>query len=146
MVERNTIARIFIILGAILQLIYLVTNGFFGFIIFVIIILGSIFTPGDPLLDLATTTMAWMFLTVVLGFIFMIIWFVMASMPGRSRIWLIITGLLALFLCGLIPGFLAFTLFGTTWPPFWLGLILSSWLPGLLVFIAGIVATKPLEA
>ncbi len=134
------------ILGAVLQLIYLVTNGFFGFIVFILAILGSIFAPDDPLRALAGPTMAAFFLGAFLGFIFMIIWFVFASNPGRTRIWIILTGILAFIICGLIPAALAFTLFGTTWPPLWFTLIMTSWLPGLLVLIAGLIAQKPLEA
>ncbi len=146
MVERNSLARLLIIIGAVLQLIYLVANGFFGFIIFIVIILGSIFAPDDPLRDLATMTMVSMFLCAFLGFIFMIIWFIMASSPGRSKLWLIITGILAFIICGIVPAYLAFSLFGVTWPPTWLALIMSGWLPGLLVLIAGLIAQKPMDA
>lgn len=144
--ERNSLARILIILGGVFQLIYLVSNGFFGFIIFILIILGAVFTPGDPLLSLAAMTMISMFLCVLLGFIFMIIWFVLASNPGRTKIWLLLTGLIALIVCGVVPAALAFSLFSTTWPPVWLAIILTGWLPGLLVVIAGLIAQKPLEA
>jgi hypothetical protein len=146
LVERNSLARILIILGGVFQLIYLIPNGFFGLIIFVVIILGAVFTPGDPLLSLAAMTMISMFLCVLMGFIFMIIWFVLASNPGRTKTWLLLTGLIALIICGIVPAALAFSLFGTTWPPAWLAIILTGWLPGLLVIIAGLIAQKPLEA
>ncbi|MFX1318774.1 MAG: hypothetical protein ACFE9D_03320 [Promethearchaeota archaeon] len=144
--ERNSIARLLVILGAVLQLIYLVTNGFFGFIIFILVILAAIFAPGDPLRNLAVMTMASMFASSITGFIFMILFFVFASSPGRFRIWLIIIGIFALIIGGIIPTFLAYSLFGLTWPPIWLGLVMTSWLPGLFALIAGFIAQKPLEA
>ncbi|MFW9935832.1 MAG: hypothetical protein ACFFDU_10090 [Candidatus Thorarchaeota archaeon] len=144
--ERNSLARILIILGGVFQLIYLISDGFFGLIIFVITILGAVFIPGDPLLSLAAMTMISMFLCVLIGFIFMIIWFVFASNPGRTKIWLLLTGVIALIICGIVPAVLAFSLFGTTWPPAWLAIIMTGWLPGLLVIIAGLIAQKPLEA
>jgi hypothetical protein len=146
LVERNTIARILVIFGAILQLIYTITNGFFGFILFIIAIIGSIFAPDDPLRTLAGITIATMFISSLIGFIFMIIWFVFASNPGRHKLWLILTGILALIICGLAPAIFAYSLFGTTWPPTWLALIMTSWLPGLLILIGGLIAHKPLDA
>ena len=113
MVDRNTIARILVIIGLILQLFYLVANGFFGFIIFVVVILGSIFAPDDPLRDLAVMTMLSLFLSAFLGFIFMIVWIVLATNPGGNRKWLIISGLLAFIINGLVPSFLAYSLVGT---------------------------------
>lgn len=146
MVDRNTIARILVILGGVLQLIYLVANGFFGFIVFLLVILAAIFAPGDPLRDLAVMTMASLFLSAFTGFIFMIIFFIFSINPGRYRIWLIIIGIISLILGGVVPASLAYALFSTTWPPVWFALLMTSWLPGLLVIIAGIIAQKPLEA
>lgn len=145
MVDRNTIARILVILGGVLQLIYLVSNGFFGFIVFVLVLLAAIFAPGDPLRDLAVMTMASLFLSAITGLIFMIIFFIFASNPGRYRMWLIIIGIIALIIGGIVPASLAFALFSTTWPPVWFALIMTSWLPGLLAIIAGIIAQKTLE-
>jgi hypothetical protein len=145
-VERNTIARILVIFGAVLQLVYMVANGFFGFIIFVVIILAAVFAPDDPLRDLAVMTMASMFVSSITGFIFMILFFVFASNPSRFRIWLVIIGIFALILGGIVPAYLAYSLFGLTWPQLWFGLIMTSWLPGFLAIIAGIIAKKPLEA
>lgn len=146
MVDRNTIARILVILGGVLQLIYLVANGFFGFIVFLLVILAAIFAPGDPLRDLAVMAMASLFLSAFTGFIFMIIFFIFSINPGRYRIWLIIIGIISLILGGVVPASLAYALFSTTWPPVWFALLMTSWLPGLLVIIAGIIAQKPLEA
>jgi hypothetical protein len=146
MVERNTIARILLILGGVLQLIYLVSNGFFGFIVFVLVLLAAIFAPGDPLRDLAVMTMASLFLSAFVGLIFMIIFIIFSINPGRSRIWLIIVGILALIIGGIVPASLAYALFSTTWPPIWFALLMTSWLPGLLAIIAGIIAQKPPEA
>jgi hypothetical protein len=146
MVERNTIARILLILGGVLQLIYLVSNGFFGFIVFVLVLLAAIFAPGDPLRDLAVMTMASLFLSAFVGLIFMIVFIIFSINPGRSRIWLIIVGILALIIGGIVPASLAYALFSTTWPPIWFALLMTSWLPGLLAIIAGIIAQKPPEA
>jgi len=145
-VDRNTIARVLIIMGGVLQLIYLISNGFFGFIVFVLLILVAVFAPGDPLRDLAVMTMASLFLSAFTGFIFMIIFFVFSINPGRSRIWLIITGIIALIIGGIVPASLAYALFSTTWPPVWFALLMTSWLPGLLTLLAGLIAQKPLEA
>ena len=144
--ERNSIARILVILGAVLQLVYLVTNGFFGFIIFILVLLAAIFAPGDPLRDLAVMTMVSTFVSAITGFIFMILFFVFASSPGRFRIWLIIIGMFALIIGGIVPAYLAYSLFGLTWPQLWLGLLLTSWLPGFLAILGGLIAQKPLQA
>lgn len=140
--DRNTIARILVILGGVLQLIYLVSNGFFGFIVFVLVLLAAIFAPGDPLRDLALMLMATLFLSAITGLIFMIIFFIFASNPGRYKLWLIIIGIIALLIGGIVPASLAYALFSTTWPPIWFALIMTGWLPGLLAIIAGLIAQK----
>ncbi|MFW9830798.1 MAG: hypothetical protein ACFFD8_03405 [Candidatus Thorarchaeota archaeon] len=144
--EKNTISKVLVILGGILQLIYLLANAFFGFILFILLLLGAIFTPGDPLLTLAAMTTVSMLISAFLGFILMILWFVWASNPSTRRKVLIVTGILGILLGGIIPALLAYSTFGTTWPSTWLTLIITSFLPGFLVLIGGLIASKPLEA
>lgn len=121
-------------------------NSFFVVILFVIALLGSLFIPGDPLLPLAGMTIVSMLVSVITGLIFLILWFVWASNPGKYRKWLIFTGFLGILFGGLIPATLAFLLFGLTWPTTWITLIMTSFLPGLLIFIGGLISQSPLEA
>ncbi len=144
--NKNLVARFLIIFGAILQLIYLGANSFFTLILFVIALLGSLFIPGDPLLPLAGMTIVSMTISVLTGLIFLILWFVWATNPGKNRKWLILTGFLGILFGGLIPATLAFLLFGTTWPTTWITLIMTSFLPGLLVLIGGLISQSSLEA
>ena len=138
--ERNTIARILIIIAGILQLIFLGINGFFTLILMVVVILGSAFSPDDPLLPLATATFLSLALSVPSGFFLMIFYFVFAGNPGKRRKAIIFIGICGFLLGGLIPSVLSFLLLGAFWPFEWLGLLVTSFLPGLLVLISGLIA------
>ncbi|MFX0168223.1 MAG: hypothetical protein ACFE89_02600 [Candidatus Hodarchaeota archaeon] len=143
--ERNTLARILIILGGILQLFYILSNGFFSLILFVVVLLGAAFDPDDPLIPLALAAMLSMLLSVPVGFFLMIFYFVFAGNPGKRRKALLFVGLLGFLLGGLIPSVLSYLLVGLIWPLEWLGLMVTSFIPGLLVLIGGLIA-QPLEA
>jgi len=138
--ERNTLARIFIIIAGILQLIFLVINGFFSLILMVVVILGAAFSPDDPLLPLATATFLSLVLSVPSGFFLMIFYFVFAGNPGKRRKAIILVGVCGFLLGGLIPSVLSLLLVGTFWPIEWVGLLVTSFLPGLLVLISGFIA------
>jgi hypothetical protein len=138
--ERNTLARILIIIAGILQLFFLVINGFFSLILMVVVILGAAFSPGDPLLPLGTATFLSLALSVPVGFFLMIFYFVFAGNPGKHRKAVIFVGVLGFLFGGIIPSALSFILVGTIWPIEWVGLLVTSFLPGLLVLISGIIA------
>ncbi|MDO8056560.1 MAG: hypothetical protein Q6361_06840 [Candidatus Hermodarchaeota archaeon] len=138
--ERNTLARILIIIAGILQLFFLVTNSLFSLILMVVVILGAAFSPDDPLLPLATATFLSLGLSIPVGFFLMIFYFVFAGNPGKHRKAVIFVGTLGFLLCGLIPSVLSFLLVGTFWPIEWVGLLVTSFLPGLLVLLSGIIA------
>lgn len=146
MVDRNTIARILVIIGGILQLVYLIAHGGIGFLLFFIFILAAAFAPDDPLLPIAGLTVVSLLLNTFIGFVFMVLWFVWASDPGSRRIALIITGIIGIVLIGLIPAILSFLLFGIEWPISWLFPLMTAFIPGLLVLIGALIAPKPLEA
>ena len=143
--KRNTIARILIILGGILQLFYVLNNGFFTMIIFVVILLGAIFVPDDPLRPLALATVLSLGLSIPVGFFLMVFYFVFASNPGKYRKALLFVGVLGFLLGGLIPSVLCYLLVGLIWPLTWVGPLVTSFIPGLLVLVGGLIAQR-LEA
>ena len=142
---RNTLATILVIIGGILTLIYLGINGFFSLIIFVVILLGAIFTPGDPLMPLAMATQLSLLLSVIIGFILMIVYFIFATNVGRHKKGLLTVGVIGFIFSGLLPSVLSFLLIGTLWPLEWVIPLATSFIPGLLVLLGGLIA-QPDEA
>jgi hypothetical protein len=138
--SRNTLVTILVIIGGILQLIYMGINGFFSLIIFVVILLGAIFIPGDPLMPLALATQLSLLISVIAGFILMIVYFIFATNPGHHKKGLLFAGILGFLLGGLLPSVLSLLLLGTYWPLEWVIPLATSFIPGLLVLLGGIFA------
>jgi hypothetical protein len=136
---RNTLATILVVIGAILQIIYIGINGFFSLIVFVVILLGAIFTPGDPLMPLAMATQLSLLLGVIVGFVLIFIYFIFATNVRKHRKGLLVVGFLGFLLGGLLPSVLSLLLLATYWPLEWVIPLATSFIPGLLVLLGGLI-------
>jgi hypothetical protein len=104
-----------VLIAAVLQLIFffvlVVLTAFFAFLLAVVpTIPPSYLPPGSlPIAEFMTVmlrvTILFVVMTVI-ALIFSILWFLWRSVPGQHKIGLIITGVIALILAGVIPGIL----------------------------------------
>ncbi|MDO8122836.1 MAG: hypothetical protein Q6364_00435 [Candidatus Hermodarchaeota archaeon] len=143
--ERNA-SRVLVIFGIVIQLIY---NIFFIFL-FVIYLIGialvAVFDPLDPQLVMASNLMGSLALSILAGTIFFILWIIFLIKPSKLKIGLIITGIIAIILCGVLPGYFSYLLTGTPVPDIYTIIILLGAIPGLLALVAGLIAKETMVA
>lgn len=143
--ERNA-SRALVIIGIIIQLIYNIFFVFLFVIYLVAIALVAVFDPLDPQLALAGNLMGSLALSFLVGTILFILWIIFLIKPSKLKIGLIITGIIAIILCGILPGYFAYLLTGTPVPDIYTIIILLGAIPGLLALIAGLIAKETMVA
>jgi hypothetical protein len=146
MVAERSASRILVIFGIIIQLIYNIFYVFLFIIYLVAIVLVGAFDPGDPQLPLAGNLMGSLALAILAGTIFFILWIIFLIKPSKLKIGLIITGIIAMILCGILPGYFSFLLAGVPVLDIYTIIILFGALPGFLALIAGIIAKETMVA
>jgi hypothetical protein len=143
--ERNA-SRVLVIFGIVIQLIYNIFFVFLFVIYLVAIAFVAVFDPLDPQLALAGNLMGSLGLSFLVGTIFFILWIIFLIKPSKLKIGLIITGIIAIILCGLLPGYFSYLLTGTPTPDIYTIIILLGAIPGLLALIAGLIAKETMVA
>ena len=149
MAERN-VSRILGVFGIIIQVIYNIAFFFLAIIVLVAIALTGVFNPTDPLLEIAGNLMGTLMLSAVAGTILFIIWIIFLVKPSKLKIGMIITGIIAMIICGILPGYNAFLLMSTPVTDitevYVVILIFLGALPGFLVLLGGILAKETMVA
>jgi hypothetical protein len=143
--ERNA-SRALVIIGIVIQLIYNIFFIFLFVIYLVAIALVAVFDPLDPQLVLAGNLMGSLALSILAGTIFFILWIIFLIKPSKLKIGLIITGIIAIILCGVLPGYFSYLLTGTPVPDIYTIIILLGAIPGLLALIGGLIAKETMVA
>ncbi len=143
--ERNA-SRVLVIFGIVIQLIYNIFFIFLFIIYLIAIALVAVFDPLDPQLILASNLMGSLALSILAGTIFFILWIIFLIKPSKLKIGLIITGIIAIILCGVLPGYFSYLLTGTPVPDIYTIIILLGAIPGLLALVAGLIAKETMVA
>lgn len=143
--ERNA-SRILVIFGIIIQLIYNIFYFFLFIIYLVAIALVGAFDPGDPQLPIAGNLLGSLALAILAGTIFFILWIIFLIKPSKLKIGLIISGIIAIILCGILPGYFSFLLAGAPVLDIYTIIILLGALPGFLALIGGLIAKETMVA
>jgi hypothetical protein len=143
--ERNA-SRVLVIFGIVIQLIYNIFFIFLFVIYLVAIAFVAIFDPLDPQLVMASNLMGSLALSILAGTIFFILWIIFLIKPSKLKIGLIITGIIAIILCGVLPGYFSYLLTGTPAPDIYTIIILLGAVPGLLALVAGLIAKETMVA
>jgi hypothetical protein len=143
--ERNA-SRVLVIFGIVIQLIYNIFFIFLFVIYLVAIAFVAVFDPLDPQLVMASNLMGSLALSILAGTIFFILWIIFLIKPSKLKIGLIITGIIAIILCGVLPGYFSYLLTGTPVPDIYTLIILLGAVPGLLALVAGLIAKETMVA
>ena len=143
--ERNA-SRVLVIFGIVIQLIYNIFFIFLFVIYLVAIAFVAVFDPLDPQLVMASNLMGSLALSILAGTIFFILWIIFLIKPSKLKIGLIITGIIAIILCGVLPGYFSYLLTGTPVPDIYTIIILLGAVPGLLALVAGLIAKETMVA
>ena len=100
--------RTMVLVGAILQLFVGGFLGLLGFISMIMVGLIRNFNPSDPTLPLMEGLTIYLILGALIGYILMILWFFFMARPSKFRKALLVTGGIGILLCGVVPGLLVF--------------------------------------
>ncbi|MHA3964465.1 MAG: hypothetical protein AM325_013100 [Candidatus Thorarchaeota archaeon SMTZ1-45] len=101
-------ARKWVLAGAVLQFFVGSFRTLLGIIFMLDYGIRMNLDPNDPSLPLLGGITSYLFLGALIGLILLLLWFILATNPGRFQKAISVTGIIGMLMSGILPGLLVF--------------------------------------